>query len=196
MLWDGLIVVLILTMILAGWNVGIVNSWRGPIAIVIATLVTQMFYVDFATWIVQQLRVQPVQAVAIGYPLLWCAVDIVCEIVMNIVLPWGSKNRPVFFGRVGGALFGLVRALIIIILPMIALQGPMKVPAPPPDKSPVINPMHSGIDKAGLVGFFNGISKGFYPAVSGMVVSDKEPSFKPNFSGNTAVDEMNSTPKP
>jgi hypothetical protein len=196
MLWDGLIVVLILTMMIAGWNVGIINSWRGPIAIVIATLLTQMFYVDFSTWIVQQLRVIPAQGIAIGYILLWCAIDIACEIIMGIVLPFGSKNRPVFFGRVGGAFFGLIRALIIIVLPMIAVQAPSKIPAPPPDKAPLINPMQSGIDKAGLVGFFNDFSKGLYPSLSGMVVSTKEPSFKPNFAGNTAVDEMNGTPKP
>lgn len=195
MLWDGLIVVLIVILALAGWNVGIINSWRGPVAILIATIATQQFYVDFSTWIVQQLRVPPEQGIAMGYVLLWLAIEITVELLMSVLLPWGSKKKPLFFERALGAGFGIFRALVIILLPMIALQGPIKVPAPPPDKAPLVNPMQSGIDKSGLVGVFNNIAKGLYPAARPLVVSDKAPSFKPNFSGTSAIDQMNQESK-
>jgi uncharacterized membrane protein required for colicin V production len=191
MLWDGLIVVLIVTLALAGWNVGIINSWRGPVAMLIATIATQQFYVDFCTWIVQQLRVPPEQAIGIGYVLLWLAIEIVIELLMSVLLPFGSKNKPVFFERAAGATLGVIRALVIILLPMIALHGPIKVPSPPPDKSALVNPMQSGIDKSGLLAFFYNMGKGLYPAARPIVVSEKEPSFKPNFSGSTTLDGMN-----
>jgi hypothetical protein len=191
MLWDGLIVVLIITLAVAGWNVGIINSWRGPVALLVATIATQQFYVDFCTWMVQQLRLPPTQAVPIGYLLLWLAIDIICELLMSVLIPFGTKKRPTFFERGAGAAFGVVRALIVILLPMIALQAPMKIPSPPPDKAPLVNPMESGIDKSALVGVFMNFARGIYPAAKPLVVSTKEPSFKPNFSGTTAVDEMN-----
>jgi uncharacterized membrane protein required for colicin V production len=195
MLWDGLTIALIITLGVAGWNVGFINSWRGPVAILIATIATHQFYVDFCTWIVQQLRVQPIQAIGIGYLLLWLAIDIVLELLMSVFIPLGTKNRPVFFGRVAGAAFGVFRGLVIILLPMIALQGPVKIPAPPADKAPLINPMQTGIDKSGAIGMFNNIAKGLYPIAAPLVVSNKEPSFKPNFAGSTAVDEMNKDQK-
>lgn len=196
MIWDGLIVILILTLAVAGWNVGIVNSWRGPIAIVIATVVTQMFYVDFSTWIVQQLRVSPEQAIGIGYVLLWSLVAIVAELLMNVILPFGTKNRPMFFNRLAGAAFGIARGILIVLLPMIALLGPIKVPTAPADKSALVNVMETGINKSPTVAFFNGVAKSLYPNFGPAVVSTKAPSFKPNFAGTTALDDLNKEGQP
>jgi len=196
MLWDGLIFVLIVTLAVAGWNVGIINSWRGPIALLVATLITQQFYIDFSTWIVQQLRMPPDQSVALGYTLMWCAIAIIVEILLSVLLPVASKNKPVFFERAGGAVFGLIRGVIIVLLPMVAMQGPMnKIPAAPPDKSALINPLESGIEKSALLPFFMNMAKGFYPSLKPIVVSEKAPSFKPNFAGTNAVDEMNKPPQ-
>lgn len=192
MLWDGLIFLLIAGLAFAGWTVGFINSWRGPVAMIVATIATQQFYVDFATWIVQQLRISPQAAVVLGYLLMWCAVEIVCELVLNVALPFGSKNKPMFFNRLGGAAFGFARAIIIVILPIIALYGPMKVPAAPADKVPLINPMQLGTEKSALLPVFTNLGKSLSPGLGPIVVSNKEPSFKPNFSGNTAIDEMNS----
>lgn len=189
MLWDGLIIVVIVALAFAGWNVGIVNSWRGPFAVLIATLVTAQLYVDFATWIVQQLRVPPQQAVVIGYVLLWGGVEIVAELAMNLLLPFGKKGKPMFFERGAGALLGIAKALFVILLPLIALNGPIKVPKPPADKDALINPMTSGIDKSALGAIFFSIAKGLTPSLGSIVVSNKEPSFKPNFAGNTFIDE-------
>ena len=191
MLWDGLMIVLVLTLAVAGWNVGIVNSWRGPLAIVVATVVTQIFYVDFSTWIVQQLRMPPDQAIATGYVLLWCAVEIVAELLFSLILPFNKKTRPMLFERIAGAGLGAAKGLIIIILPFLALSGPIKIPHAPADKSALINPLDLGIEKSTLVPVFTGVAKGLLPGVGGLVISTKDPSFKPNFSGTTAVDDAN-----
>jgi uncharacterized membrane protein required for colicin V production len=192
MVWDGLILALILTLAVAGWNVGIVNSWRGPLALLIATLATQQFYVDFSTWIIQQLRVTPEQAIAIGYVLLWGAFEILIELLLNVALPFNKKTRPMFFERFSGAGLGIFKALVVILLPLIALtSGPIKVPRAPADKSALINPMDSGIDKSALVAMFTQVARQIGPGFSGIVVSSKEPSFKPNFAGTSAIEEEN-----
>lgn len=192
MLWDGLMVALVLTLAVAGWNVGIVNSWRGPFAIVLATVVTQIFYVDFATWIVQQLRMPPDQAIATGYVLMWCGTEIVCELLLSVIVPFNKKTRPMLLERISGALLGAAKGLVIILLPFLALQAPIKVPHPPADKSALVNPLDLGIEKSSLIPVFTGIAKNAMPAIGSFVVSTKEPSFKPSFSGTTAVDENNS----
>ncbi len=189
MVWDGLILLLFLSLAVAGWNVGIVNSWRGPLAVVIATVATQQFYVDFATWILQQLRISPEQAIGIGYVLLWGAIEISCELILSVVLPFNRKERPMLAERVGGVLLGLLKAFVVVILPLMVLAGPIKIPKAPPDKSALINPMDSGIDKSALLEMLSHVGRGFEQAFGGVVVSDKEPSFKPNFAGTTPMDE-------
>jgi len=189
MVWDGLTVLIILSLAIAGWNVGIVNSWRGPFAVIIATLATQQFYVDFATWILQQLRVTPEQAIAIGYLLLWIGLEIIFELLLNVILPFNKKNRPLVYERLLGAGLGILKGLVIILFPLIALMGPIKIPSAPADKSALINPMDSGIDKALLLPMYTNMARGLVPIFGGMVVSGKEPSFKPNFATPTSGEE-------
>jgi uncharacterized membrane protein required for colicin V production len=193
MVWDGVIILLILTLAVAGWNVGIVNSWRGPAALLIATIATQQFYVDFATWIVQQLRVSPDQAIGMGYVLLFGAIEIVCELLLNVILPFNRKTRPMFFERVAGAGFGVIKAIIVVLLPLIALAGPIKVPKAPPDKSALINPVESGIDKSALLAFGGNLAKRLAPGIGVIVISNKEPSFKPTFKDNSEGSEESKT---
>lgn len=189
MVWDGLSVLILLTLAVAGWNVGIVNSWRGPFAVILATLAAQQFYVDFATWILQQLRVTPDQAVAIGYVLMWIGLEIIFELLLNVVLPFNKKDRPMVYERLLGAGLGILKGFVVILFPLIALMGPIKIPHAPSDKSALINPMDSGIDKAMLLPIYTNVARGLVPIFGRMVMSDKEPSFKPNFAGTTTVDE-------
>lgn len=191
MVWDGFIFLIAVTMAVAGWNVGILNSWRGPIALVAATIATQQFYVDFATWIVQQLRVDPNTAVVMGYVLLWVGLEIVFEILLNVILPFNTKKRPQLFERIAGAVLGLVKTLVFLLLPLMALQVDITVPKPPPEKSPVIIPMPSGIDVATTFKVLMPVAKGLIPGLGGLVVSTKQPSFKPNFTRQTPVGPIN-----
>jgi hypothetical protein len=192
MIWDGLIILLAITLAIAGWNVGIINSWRGPIAIIIATLATQQLYVDFSTWVVQQLRVQPDMAVAIGYVLLWGAFEITLEILLSVLVPLGSKKRPMMFERIAGAFMGLVKAAIVVLLPVMCLQvvDQNGIPKPPPQKNQMTNLIDSGADKSTFIKIFGGIAHGMLPTLGPVVVSKKTPSFQPNFSGKSDDEKL------
>lgn len=189
MVWDGLIAMLFILLMVAGWNVGIINSWRGPIAVVIATVATQQFYVDFATWIVQQLRVSPSYGIVIGYVLMWGAIEIACELILGVILPFNKKTRPMIAGRAFGLLLGAIKGCLVVLLPAIALQGPIKVPQPPSDKSNFTNPIESGTDQSNALPVLDGLAKGLAPAWGGFVISQKDPSFKPDFTGTNAIEE-------
>jgi uncharacterized membrane protein required for colicin V production len=184
MVWDGLMVLLVIVLGIAGWNVGIVNSWRGPIAMVIATVVTQRFYVDFATYVVGQLRMSAEYSIVLAYMLLWIAVEVLCEVLLMVLVQINRKEKPLFFERLFGAAFGLIKGVVILLLPAIAVHAPLKVPTAPPDKSALINPVESGIDGSNLIPYVSGVGKGLYPGFGGLIASTKEPSFKPDFNGD------------
>ncbi|MBY0546398.1 MAG: CvpA family protein [Candidatus Obscuribacterales bacterium] len=190
MLWDVLIVFAALGLGIAGWNVGLINSWRGPFALVLATVVTQMFYVDFATWIVQQLSVKPAYAVLFAYLMMWLVIEICTELAMNLFLSWNRKERPRALDRVGGVIFALVKCLCICLFPVVAFASPGKVPeAPvPPSDTQMINPIKLGVEDSRLFKILADVG-GSLPFVKSIVVSDKAPSFKPNFENRAPVGE-------
>lgn len=180
MLWDVLMVLAALGLGIAGWNVGLINSWRGPVAIILATVVTQMFYVDFATWMVQQLMIKPDYAVLFAYLMMWLVIEICTELMMSLFFSWNRKERPIAFDRVGGVLFALLKWACICMFPVVAFISPNKIPAPPAATDGLINPIKLGVEDSRLIKMFADAGKGM-PFVKAIVVSDKEPSFKPNF---------------
>lgn len=181
MLWDVLIGISAIGLGLAGWNVGLINSWRGPIAMLLATIVTQMFYIDFSTWIVQQLSLKPVYATLFGYLMLWLLVEIIAEIVMNLFLTYNRKERPRVYDRIGGVLFALLKCFCICLFPLIAMNTPNKVPEAPPSKDLLINPLSLQIEDSALIKIFGELGKGPFSFFAPVVVSKSSPSFKPNF---------------
>src|SRR5262245_18209236 len=140
MLWDGLFLIAATILAFNGWKRGLIASWRGPIAMILATLAVQPFYVDFATWIVSRLRVSPETAVLMAYLMLWLSIESVHEIVLAMVIRGGVQTRPIFFDRVGGVAYGLFKALVIITLPLMAVSAELKIPPPPPDRSGLVLP--------------------------------------------------------
>jgi uncharacterized membrane protein required for colicin V production len=181
MLWDALIALTIITLGIAGWNVGLINSWRGPFGIVAATIAARMFYVDFATFIVQQLKLPPQMAIALAFVLIWCVIDSIVEVLMLVILQFNRKTKPMFFERLFGAAFGLFRGFLIVLLPAVALQGPIKVPASAPDKSQLINPMDAGLETSVLLPVLNKTGAAFYPLLGPLVSNSNPPSFKPGY---------------
>jgi uncharacterized membrane protein required for colicin V production len=181
MIWDGLAVIALLALCLAGWNVGLINSWRGPVAIVVATLVTQQFYIDFSTWICQQTMMTAAFSTFVGYTMMFIAVDIVTEISMSLVLTWGSKDRPQLFNRIGGVALAIVRWVVICTFPLMAMTTPTKIPDPPKHDDGLINPLKVGFEESTILNNMAGFGKSLMPGMGGMIVSNKEPSFKPNF---------------
>ncbi len=181
MLWDVLIALTAIGLALAGWNVGLINSWRGPIAMILATILSQMFYIDFSTWIVQQLMIKPTYATLFGYLMLWLLIEIISEIVMSLFLTWNRKERPRVYDRIGGAVFGLIKWFCIFLFPLIAMQSPNKIPEPPPTTDNLVNPLKLQIDDSAAIRFFAQLGQGGMSFLSPIVVNKNPPSFKPNF---------------
>ena len=179
MLWDVLMSIAALGLGIAGWNVGLINSWRGPIAMILATVVTHIFYVDFGTWMVQQLLIKPDYAALFAYLMMWLVVEIVGEIILGMVFTWTKKERPVILDRVGGVAFALIKWACICLFPVVAFVSPSKIPQPPPSAEAVINPFKLGLDDSHLIQVFKDADKGM-PFLKVIIVSDKAPSFKPN----------------
>ncbi len=182
MIWDGFVTLVLISLCMAGWNVGIINSWRGPIAMVIATVVTQLFYIDFGTWIVQQTLIQPNFAAYLAYLMMWLIVEISTEIAMSLVLTWNRKERPMIFDRLGGVALAFVRWGLICTLPLMAMLATnCKIPEPQKKDDGLINPMKVGLNDSHILTSFGTVAKGLLPGLGPAIVSGKEPSFKPNF---------------
>lgn len=181
MFWDGFIALAAVGLGIAGWNVGLINSWRAPIALIAATIITQQFYIDFATWIVQQLLVQPDFATFMAYLMMWLVSEIVIEIALNLFLTWGIKDAPRIYDRIGGVVLALFKWFLICLFPLMAMQAHNKVPAPPTKEEGLINPFAIGFKDSSIVRGFSKLGKDMLPGLGAMVVSNKEPSFKPNF---------------
>lgn len=184
MLVDGLLFLTFVSLCIAGWNVGIINSWRAPVAMIIATVATQQFYIDFATWIEQQTLIEPKWSTFAAYVMMWLVVEIVTEICMSLFLPWNRKDRPVAFDRVGGVALAFVRFVFICALPLMAMNAPNKLPDPPKKEKTgdeFIYPFTNSFEQSHIFMGMNGFAKGLIPSLGAIVVSDKAPSFKPNF---------------
>lgn len=188
MFWDVIIILVGAGLGFAGWNIGLINSWRGPLAIIIATIVTKMFYVDFATWIVQQVRLQPLAAVLLAYLMMWLVLEIMCEVILNVALQWNIKERPVLMDRIGGTLLWLFKGILIITFPIMASLVTINVPSPPPDKSGLELPYETRVDDSHILAFFREIARALKPALAPLVTSEAMPSFKPNFSDHVKLE--------
>ncbi|MBI4534140.1 MAG: CvpA family protein [Candidatus Melainabacteria bacterium] len=179
MLWDGLIVLVASVLAINGWNRGLVASWRGPVAIIAATLIVQQFYIDFSTWLVSRIRINPEAAVVAGYLLLWFCADIILEIILYMFIKQGSKARPVFLDRLGGVAYGLVKACIIALLPLMVSSVELKIPPPPADKSGLVFPQSMATEGSYLLPGLRGVAMACLPHLQKYVVSSKPPSFTP-----------------
>jgi uncharacterized membrane protein required for colicin V production len=181
MIWDGMILLVAIFLAINGWNRGLMRSWRGPIAMVIATIVVQHFYIDFSTWIMARLRISPETAVIFGYLLLWFSLEAVIEITLAMLIRGGVAKQPLFFDRVGGVFYGLAKAAIIIVLPLMATSVDLKIPPPPPDKSGLKLPDETAAKGSYLVPGFTKVAEALMPLGGKWVVSENPPSWTPTY---------------
>ncbi len=197
MLWDSVILVLAVVLAVNGWNRGLLRSWRGPIAIVLATLITQHFYIDFSTWIMSRLRINPENSVIVGYLMLWFSLEAVLEIVLSMLLKSLGSRRPVFFDRLAGVAYGLAKSVVIVVLPLMAVSVPLKIPEPPADKSGLAVPdFAENASGSYLVPGFSNVAQAMVPLLGNYVVSYAAPSFTPTYSsGSEEADNDSGKPK-
>ena len=182
MLWDGVFVIMCVVLAINGYKRGLVASWRGPIAMVLATFIVQFIYIDFSAWVTMRLRITPESAVIVGYLMLWFSIEAILEILLMALIKVGPRTRPGTFNRIFGIFYGLAKALIITVLPLMAAQVEINIPEPPPDKSGLVVPEFAGLQGAYLMPGFKSVARALLPTVGQFVVSSKTPSFKPDYS--------------
>jgi hypothetical protein len=195
MLWDGLILVMTVVLAVNGYKRGLFASWRGPIAMILATFAVQQFYIDFAAWVAARLRIAPEPAVMVGYLMLWFTIEIVLELVLGLLLKGGPQRRPGAFNRILGLTYGLCKALVIALLPLMAVSVELKIPQPPPDKSGLVVPQFAALEGSYLIPNLKNVAAAMVPLCGPLVVSTKAPSFKPDYSTPASAGGKEATKK-
>src|SRR5262249_5121892 len=89
---------------------------------------------------------------------------------------------PGTFNRILGIFYGLGKAIVIAVLPLMAAQTELKIEEPPPDKSGLVVPEFAGVNGAYLIPGFRTVGGALIPLIGPFVVSTKTPSFKPDYS--------------
>jgi len=179
MLWDVVFLVVASVLAANGWKRGLKASWRGPIAMIMATAIVQQLYIDFSTWIMSRLLISPVTAVIAGYLMLWFCIEALLEILLSMIVRAGVQIRPVFLDKVGGAIYGLVKAIVIVILPLTAVSVDLKIPPPPADQTGLVLPDFASAEGSYLIGGFRSVASALVPVIGSCVVSNRAPSFTP-----------------
>ena len=148
---------------------------------VLAALCVQHFYIDFATWITSHLHTSPTDSVACGYIMLFFCLEALFELLLNLINRQGREKPPVTIDQVGGALYGLLKASIIVILPIMALSVEIKIPSPPKDQKGLVLPFEDGTKQSFLIPLYGNVAHALIPIIGNYVVSYEPPSFKPDF---------------
>ncbi len=181
MLWDGLFLVMTVVLAVNGYKRGLLASWRGPIAMILATFAVQQIYIDFSAWVASRLRITPDSAVIIGYLMLWFSIEIVLELLLGLLLKGGPQRRPGAFNRILGVGYGFCKSFVIALLPLMAVSVELKIPEPPPDKSGLVVPQFAALEGSYLIPNLKNVAAAMVPLCGPLVVSTKAPSFKPDY---------------
>jgi hypothetical protein len=115
MIWDFAILWLILSLAVAGWNLGVVNAWPMPVAMLLSTAITQMFYGNFSAWLLDQSHLPGALAFFLGYILLWLAIELTLEGCLVLLIPIRKRFTISRLNRSVGALAGFSKAAIVIL---------------------------------------------------------------------------------
>lgn len=182
MFWDGLAAILVIALFIAGWKRGFLASLPGPVAIVAATLITQHIYIDFSQWLSAQLRLDPLPAVGAGYLMCWLTIETALELIIGMVLKGRFiEHTPIVINQFAGGLWGIFKAAVIIVLPLMALSVDIKIPEPPKDVSGLIAPEIPTESDSMVMPMMRKAAQALLPSIGNFVVSTKPPSFEPKY---------------
>lgn len=133
MVFDVAIIYLGITLAVAGWNLGVINAWPAPIAMLVATAATQLVYVDLCTWLVDQTRLPGQLGFFVGYAVIWLLIEVACELGLILLIPIRKRFIIGKGNRVAGAGVGLAKAAVVVVFATAATVSSVWLPAPPPD---------------------------------------------------------------
>jgi len=176
MLLDGLFLVVAIGLAVNGWHRGLIASWRGLLAMILATVAVKFVYVDFSAWLLMRLQGSLLTAVVFGYLICWLTAEILIEMGLGMIFKEESKRKPRFADRAGGVLYGLSKASVIFLLPAMAIAVEIQIPPPPAVKTAVSLPelRYDGY----LIAGFRQVARALVPVIGPYVVSERPPGFE------------------
>lgn len=131
MIWDFVVVYVLLTFAVAGWNIGLLNSWRAPVAMLAATFITQVCYLDFSAWLQGETHLPGDSAVFLGYVLLWLSFTIAGEGILFFLVPFDRFRTISKPDKWGGAILGLAKGGLLLCFATLASVCAVDFPNPP-----------------------------------------------------------------
>ncbi len=186
MIFDGLTVFFVISLAVAGWNIGLAGCWTVPLSMVAATVATQAVYVDFSTWLVQQLKMEPGCAVFLGYLLVWLCIEAACELILAM-LPRQSANRQLLVSeKCAGAAVGLIKGLTILVFASMASATVHEIPDPPGYEAGSAW-IGENLKTSRLLHVSHRTAYKLKRSVGKYVVSGKGPSFQPDFDSSEKI---------
>lgn len=184
MFWDGICALLIIILALNGFKRGLTGSWVGLLAMAIATVIVQHYYIDFSAWVLSRLRTSPQTSVMVGYVIIWLITEGICELILNNMVRRKLSGAPILIDQIAGLGYGLLKGSVIVVLPLMATSVPIKIPSPPPDRSGLIVPFSAETETAlFLLPTYQNVALSLLASpIAKYVVSESPPSFKLDFS--------------
>lgn len=149
-------------------------------AIIGATFLTRLFYVDVATFCVQEMAVQPEVATFVAYATCWIALELVLELLLGNVTPVGWRRIPTRFDRALGTGLGLAKGTTVLLFASLSVLATTTVPSPP----------HIAVPSAWILPTARGsfvlahsldAARASQSQMERYVVSQAYPSFTPNY---------------
>jgi uncharacterized membrane protein required for colicin V production len=180
MIWDGFILYFAIAFAIAGWNVGFKRSLPSLLPVLAATVITQALYVDFATWIVEQLRIPPDSAVFIAYLLLWLVLEFAGEATLGMLFYSPTPRNMLKINRFGGSLIGIFKCATVLVFASLTALLNESVPDPPKYDSKAFWIMDSA-NSSTLLQMCESLAAVTPPKVAAAVVSMQKPTYTPEF---------------
>jgi hypothetical protein len=186
MIWDFAIVYLGVSLAIAGWHLGIINSWPAPIAMILSTSVTQILYVHFGALILDGTRLPADVSFFLSYVILWIIIESIFEYAVLVLIPIKKRfvmNRP---SRILGACVGVSKVALVLMFATAAGVSSTNMPAPPP--APEIVDWLAETQRSSIV--LRGttrVAARMPMSLAQRVVSEDSPIFTPTFENRTAL---------
>lgn len=180
MIWDFAIVNLGVSLVAAGWYLGLINSWPAPVAMVLATAFTQFSYVNAGAFLLDQSRLPADVSFAIAYVLIWIIFESIFEYALLILIPIKKRYSAGIPSRIAGSAIGFSKLAIVLTFAMAAAVSAKHMPSPPPGP-PIAAWLTHTTRESIILRSSRSIAAHMPPELAQRVVSEDSPIFKPRF---------------
>jgi hypothetical protein len=186
MIWDFGIVYLGVSLAIAGWHLGLMNSWPAPIAMILSTGITQLLYVNVGAFLLDGTRLPADVSFFIAYVILWIIMEAAFEYALLILIPVKKRFFMSKASRVVGACIGVTKAVIVLVFATAAGVSSTNMPAPPPGLEIVNWVVDTQRDSILLRGTTR-VAAHMPMQLAQRVVSEQSPLFHPTFEDHPVV---------